>query len=130
METKREKIMAIFKDLRDEQDWGGSEDSDGALHPGTPNLSEAEDKILAILDEPDRINANGEFLDREFENYGTAKTISLYRGHDGDPVTQLDVIATIIERAPFYGHGSASDYVPEWAEPMAKTPRRRKGDRR
>jgi hypothetical protein len=24
------------------------------------------------------------------------------------------------DRAPAYGHGSASDYVPEWAEPMAK----------
>jgi hypothetical protein len=64
METKREKITAIFKDLRDEQDWGGSEDSDGALHPGTPDLAEAEAKILAILDEPR--NANDEYLDREF----------------------------------------------------------------
>jgi hypothetical protein len=66
VETKREKITAIFKDLRDEQDWGGSEDSDGALHPGTPNLTEAEAKILAILDEPDRLNDNDKFLDREF----------------------------------------------------------------
>jgi hypothetical protein len=64
METKREKITAIFKNLRDEQDWGGSEDSDGALHPGTPDLTEAEAKILAILDEP--LTANDEFLDREF----------------------------------------------------------------
>ena len=54
METKRQKITAIFNDLRSEQEWGGSEDSDGALHPGTPNLTEAEDSILAILDEPDR----------------------------------------------------------------------------
>jgi hypothetical protein len=29
-----------------------------------------------------------------------------------------------------YGHGSASSYVPEWAEPLAKTPKRRKTDRR
>jgi hypothetical protein len=66
METKRERITAVFKALRDEQDWGGSEDSDGALHPGTPNLAEAEDKILAILDEDRPLNANDEFLDREF----------------------------------------------------------------
>jgi hypothetical protein len=32
------------------------------------------------------------------------------------------------ERAPFYGHGSASDYVPDWAVPIAKHPKRRKTD--
>ena len=32
------------------------------------------------------------------------------------------------ERAEPYGHGSASTYVPEWAEPLTKTPKRRKTD--
>jgi hypothetical protein len=32
------------------------------------------------------------------------------------------------ERAPYYGHGSASTYVPDWAVPVAKHPKRRKTD--
>lgn len=32
-------------------------------------------------------------------NYGDQKTIALYRHMDGDPVTQLAIFATIIERA-------------------------------
>jgi hypothetical protein len=32
------------------------------------------------------------------------------------------------ERAPAYGHGSASNYVPEWAVPVSKHPKRRKTD--
>jgi hypothetical protein len=32
------------------------------------------------------------------------------------------------ERAPHYGHGSASQYVPDWAVPMSKHPKRRKTD--
>jgi hypothetical protein len=33
------------------------------------------------------------------ENYGSPKTIALYRHMDGDPVTQLDVFATILRKA-------------------------------
>jgi hypothetical protein len=45
-----------------------------------------------------------------------------------DSMPDRDENAEPWERAPYYGHGSASTYVPDWAVPVSKHPKRRKTD--
>ena len=54
-------------------------------------------------------------------NYGPAAARHLYRHLDGDPVTQLDVIATVIRKAANLAH-SYSSKVPHIAERCIVTP--------
>ncbi len=66
MSAQRDRVKAIFRLMRDDFDLGGDKDAEGALQPGKVDFDAAEDEILALLDEPGRMNANDEFLDREF----------------------------------------------------------------
>ena len=49
MNKALEEIFAVIDELKERFDWGGSEDSEGALLPGTPDWEGAKRKIREIL---------------------------------------------------------------------------------
>jgi hypothetical protein len=55
------------------------------------------------------------------DNHGNPRTIVLYRHYDGDPVTQLDLFATIIDRAKVLAHDYKKD-APHIADQCVVTP--------
>ncbi len=57
MSAQRDRVKAIFRLMRDDFDLGGDKDAEGALQPGKVDFDAAEDEILALLDEPGRMNA-------------------------------------------------------------------------
>lgn len=45
-----EEVLKIIKELDEAYEWGGSEDYDGNLQPGTPDFDEAKKKIIQLFE--------------------------------------------------------------------------------
>ncbi len=51
MREKIEAIQSLLAAAKEENEFGGSEDADGCLHPGDVNWDELEERIICILED-------------------------------------------------------------------------------
>lgn len=49
------KILHLFDEMQDEIDWGGSEDEEGTLCAGIPDIDDYKDKVREIFKNSIRI---------------------------------------------------------------------------
>jgi hypothetical protein len=55
MREKIEAIQSLLAAAKEENEYGGSEDADGCLHPGNVDWDELEERIICVLEDREHI---------------------------------------------------------------------------